>query len=797
MGRAYASKKSIQRYLRDRLRDLRLIRMDMRCRPFSGDSAAPELVMALDWSEVYAYIGGAGPPSGPLENVIENRHSVEAAHEVALSVLCDRGPVRNLILLPSYAAEMGHYVRAIQHTLLPQESAILERPDLEASLEASSTFHDLLHALSGDSADTNLAQIEPDDLRHRLATEDPRKLTRWVENEFGRFFLMAKLVWLTQLDALQKLIGDRSGATLTSLGQVEPEVAAVLENHDIRPFPSLEHLPYKQRKRDKTVIATKRDIAALAEIAATNVALHEHGKQLLFVTRDEDVIEAIEAQPGRFACLSDHYNRRWSTHGVPTITRTWSYFLELGAIWEGEDYEGTRRRAEEAYHDVLSKLTWIERGRGRGATSEVLKEIRRDFDNAVQNRRALVSTVRPWLPLERPSTTPDIQTLAVKAFISFVTDPAAFSQEREAIRNDLLKRLHDIQKSLTQTYRLGPRGATSGPFASLTGRLVRHIGVVRLSQDVRTPGFKQPLRSLLSSITSDTINDLSRIIPLLEQGHGLTEEGAMRDVARLELTTHFVAGGPEQVAYHLQAHREVHEGAEPLSGNWLCRQIITADHYLGLGAPVNASRGLRNAWVSIKDTMVSRKFGQQVLGLALLNCRLLLNLDWVEQHGEEVDAFPITGASTKPELMLAKNDLEAQLAVTGCRDLRVNHLRSIENNLVYACARLVPLYEPISNLDGEDIEGLRDQLLGDPIKSRVSTLARQSASGQMLDTVAYYHLKCAVVLNDQVGRREHLRKARHYLHRAESARPTGRTAMVVRRHRDLISELDQRRLLEA
>jgi hypothetical protein len=743
-------------------REVSCLADDLSCRPFS-ENGPLGLVVAVDWSEVHAYIFGGPPPRhDPLCEVAEP-HVAQAAHQLALSVLFDRLPDLQVpvFLLPPYVNEMAHFGCVVQSEGLALDVDLAEREALLSplrGLDAVGELRDLCLA----TPESLSPEAKFEHFRSRLSEIDEQRVLDWVESAFGGLFLLARLSDLRVLDALQHLIECRSdlGRRLGTLADVNSSVASQFRLY--RPDRAEWQSQLSQKHASglpgsltealrKPTGALRRDAEAMAWLACLNSIFHANGQQLIFATRSRDIAHVMDEHAGLFASLGDHHYHGTSGAPTPTIWRTWHYFFELGlALTTAPHAPATVARKQ--LTAIQSKSEVLNRAKHRSARAMAIqRKLTQDLGEHIHNMRAFLSAERPWLPIGQSVSD---EALASRLFVAYVTDPAEFQKQRKMILTTLRDRMREVQWQLPLLRSESPLlDSFDAPHIPLAKAFIEKFDLALLLSDVETPNLRSRYRGLFrymkSGPNSAVLESVSHVAADLERVRSaqLTGPGEA-DVAYLALLAVYATGAFPRLMSLLDDLKPVRERVRPLTARWVLDKLMYADARVVQRAPDRANAALRKAWRDAQAHSTSSR-GPALAATWLLYARLVLHLHWTEEKGENLLAFPVDPDDPdRLELESIADETDLWLRRPHVvKSLPSTLVRSLTNKWIYAIARLIPVVEGppiVAGVRSHSARRARELLDNARSGARVAYLIQQPRmKAEEYDTLGYYYLKRA------------------------------------------------------
>jgi hypothetical protein len=718
-----------RQYLEERLDDLVRLSSDLRCRPFAppptGDGSptgerGADLVVAVDWSEVYAYIAADAPPShdrlvklvqeaGSEADVAAGAEVARVAHQVALLMLFERLPSVGVpvILLPPYVRELEHYVRLTQARILREEGSGRTLREIEARMSREASVDREIEEIITLTA--GLRDV-PEDERYAKFKEIVRdretQVEELVEKAFGDMLRTTLLSARRPMKALRRLLEKPTEAgepALRTMSEVLPtEVLDRLRPDLLR----TEHWGEELRRQDhKSGLAFIRDAEALSLLEQLGPLLHEWGRQIVFVTRDRHLLAALEASPGRFAYLTSSEAAPLGDRAVSTIGRSWRVMLELALTLElgregGNRLDRARAAIERRIADTPERLEELRTGRrgrpedGTRPLAGLLEQIR----TSVQNSKAVLSTESPVL-----HTLADSRHNVIRLFVKYVTDPEGYAQARGRLRRRFLeeidKRQFEALVKLHSDQRFTRSDEVRAGFSPLAPKLLEGLGP--RARDAFPSGLRQVFDLLVVQMqggregAGTAQDDWKLRLEQLRDLAGRTRSSEPQ-IASAAAALLILAGRSrdafENINYLSSQYREVLDqgGVAEAAIESLC----LADRELIMNEPLAAAQQVREGHAAIDEGIrrgASRPH-DAIWHLAYLNAALLFHLDMADRKQERVHDFPRALQDTRRFAL----DCSLEVMVTSMRGPSpelTDRLRSrISNNIVYAAAKLAPIY---------------------------------------------------------------------------------------------------------
>ncbi|MDP9175718.1 MAG: hypothetical protein M3O30_17900 [Planctomycetota bacterium] len=700
----------LKEYLDERRRDLALLELDLRCPPFG--LGLNRLVLAVDWSEVFAYIFADRPRGDELLSRVIDKDIVDASHLAALTFVFERFP-GDVILIPPYVDEMSDFVRlahshALDDTLIRLDDA-RKRRRIASEHRVAEVIRRLkaLQDRVGGGGATDLAE----QFLETLKGEDRATLLGWIEESFGSLLLIARLSSVDGLRALSGLL-RADEPRLKTLANNRADLARWLSRRPIslkkweRELALLQPAPELGRRQGPT--ALKRDAQALAYLERLIPLMHARNEQLIFITRSSHLAEVMRKFPGRFAALGDDYMKFPSSPAIPspTICRNWRVLFEMAMVWDHQPGDSNAQISADVSKTLeqrslaLDALRTTLNGRDADRAAKALaKSLREDVEH---NRQVYVSTIRPNLMQMRKKADPT--RLAVGLFVDYVTDPAW--QDRSRISQELLETVNLIVDNLKR-YDGGtitdPWEAEGAVCRSVTRVFVRSAEPTTLTDDVTDSEMRETLNRMFEDIQRDGPTAPDSVADTLRRLNPDPTSHSDRDVqaARLLVTSLFRVGAVERLGLYESRYESLLKRMPVLSAGWTLDRLMISDFRSWRANPARANVWMRDSWDEIKNAGQAgangRTYALRTTGF--LNAWLRLHLDWIELHDEWINDFPIINEGGKQRFELEYILDEVRECIQRWPiDFRGERLatpvaRSIFANAVYAAGRLAPFIE--------------------------------------------------------------------------------------------------------
>lgn len=815
----HSKREALLHDLERRLQAVDQILLDLN-RGRTADSALPfaDTLTVVDWSEVHAYICASGViRTDPLLSLLSSHplgaHIVNGAHQAALSFLFHAFP-GPLVLLPPHVLELQTFVTLAQrfvsvntidavaltllHNQLVESSVPVRRLrdmfDKQLTRQSESA-----HPLTARDASAAIAA---------LSVDEADEIRSYVRKFFGPMFLLGRWMSVSAYRDLLRLLKERRLCFLRDHAAISRQVVSRLSRETAECSFWVSELPAAAEKAASLV---RNDARALGYLQALNYDLHCGDRQLLFVSRGADVAAVIRRHPEWFSCMADKYFRtvaypseREGAEGVehvPRLSREWTYFLELGAVWDPQDEARVRARLADRRDWLRSTLTSIssrtDAWSNSGSTKAVLADYIERVAMELENARAVWSAKSD--SLNRKLATPrsegdDLDSESLLAFLRYVTDPETFVVERDKLRDELAPVMAQFDATLPPSHQEDP----SGPYKPLLRRVVEKVPEAALTDR----GDEEDDRELLSQL----LVHIQRRLPwdsksLLAQ--------RLRNV-RPRTPTRDVAPGPElsparRLVLALQAYifndfrksrillpRRVLERLRGTSRVIAC--LVVADSWL-----LDAQR-LRKVDEVMQDVLNAVIGEAPAVRLAVLNALLGVELDAADEQGENPETFR---RSLQGELMLEKRlgDVVRCHATLVREPLDANLSISVANNVVYGTAKLAFIDGESEEEPGVVEHRAREALGHSSVREFVSLLeARHRLNPdrvEYLDTLAYYWFKLSVLDGREPERMRAMALAHRWIKAAlravgrqeEGPGVPARVARAVATHHALINSL--------
>lgn len=800
----------VRQYLQHLQRVLSVLRADCLLRPLNPEGTGMCRV-AVDWSEVHAYIfQGPAPVADPLNRFFPPE-LVEAAHQAGLTVLFERleEPV---LLLPPYLQELRNFIDLVrsQREILDLINSRYHDQQI-GDLYPKSSVARQLETFAEEWVTTRKGRRRPptdEDLRsyirdghaaQSLKQEiEPRTLKAWLESEYGVVFYLSRIFSSDAIRTLRSLLYGVGGgvpricAMRDSLRgftfDVDSAKRAILRWH--RALCEARVNDRSQKKEE----ARHWDAVALEYVARLNAWLALCGEQVLFVSRGRDLAQVIRQCPSHFACTLGPYPQLGRDRAPPLCLRGWYHFFELGIALSTADSPGDRSRVvEDRLQAVTTQLEWLETG--AKTARQILRLRESDLrDKTRQNREVFTSTLRTLSPMRKDSVKKQ-DLLAL--FVQHVTSAPEFEQERKEICDSIDRNIHGLQEVLDLFYAEGKHHRLHHrTFLDIVRATLRDVPDEKLRSIAPDARMQRALSGLRAAVISSAVP--ARLSPSLVKTIQSLHPGALEisdgNVSKLliQLLTAHALGAPRTVRYLVATFEDVI--APGLTLPWVLARVIDADAALSEALdPRDAASLLQQSWFAVRDHVEDVPSGRHEFpAMILLNNWLRVLSDWLDtavtygigqpQHGEVM-----------AELRLVLEQISRISARTSISDWPKQFrpfARSLVNNRLYGYAHL-----SWHSLRTDDHHAPLE-ILGDKAQTLCRSLRRayvaNGGSDSEADTLGWALLMMAAC-NREGGSRslEHAREARKYLLVATEAEDH-RTVQTAELHLDiLLSEFPQ------
>jgi hypothetical protein len=854
-----AQLRAMRKVLERRQQSLDALLLDIKTSQ-SNKQLFEQITLVVDWSEVHAYVCGSGlSRQDPLFTLFQADDSSEAgriksslldgAHQSALSFLFEVFPGTAIVLPPhvielvAFVKNAGLYIdmREVDDDWLKNlHSQIMSQSEAIRTLKQ--VYDELVN--QGDFPSKN-ATVE--DIREilfaKLSEKHANEIQDWIRRIFSPMFLLGRWISVNAYKDLLDLMRCED----------RPPRLRFLEDHEntksfskklceeIRDIgfwkEELPHIP------DKSPRLVENDARAMAFLQGLNVRLSEQGRQLLFVSRGQDINGVLSKYPEWFSCMSDEYFSEydeiegWKEVGdAPLISRSWHYFLELGAVCDlavndqltilnrpNENWQILLEDRREQIKSILSSLPEKQQ-HSQDVREKIASYISKEEAWLEKNVQALCSA-RSAQFRNRPNRKSNISSLIgaepLIAFLSYITDPDLFRQERQKLLDELAPVLVELNKVLPPIQASEP----SDVFKPILHHVLEKIDCQDMFfTSISNESLRKLLTGLLEAIKNGhQIHQVPDLIKGLREfrqtaiGQPEKEREAGNDspVGRLIFSLHAYSCNQFKKARLLLPERLIRQlpGLSKVVG-WL---LIADCWLLGEHKLWKADSNMEEALKSFSER------NEPILRIVLVNACLGMELDASDEHdGENPDGFRISfehhvlaehGANLnefRQPTRIQDRLEQLEKLVSSVKIKLPDELNiSVMNNRLYAVSRLSFPKE----LEDADLVGI--DKVDDPVvlNERMTRLANdleelipilQSKSIEtifLLDTLSYYYYKVATLpsSSQNQNRRQKARQAaishsntamETLEEKRKNNQPCSRAARALEAHRFLLDRME-------
>ncbi len=769
-------------YLFERARNRLLVYQDLKAGVYAENADTGWLV---DWSEVYSYIYSSPPNSqDPLLQLTRELGRESLAREtqqVSLSLLFDRIPQQK-VLVPPYEYELRLFLDMLRAHALELKADISSHAAqyLNVDLSTLESAPEMLRELAKDR--------NPEMVASKLDRIDDLELQRLIDfigQNFGAYLLVARASTGNVLEGLRHLLAEGARPGNGGITTCPGAWAEIIDSSEgaIQPLPWANSTPNAHLGIHPG--AKQRDAAALGQIQQLAATRALHGQATFFVSRDRWIGRVVDRWPGDFACFSAAYAQD-RFEGVPaTILRTPNYFFELAVALSGDTQEDqvllAHRRQRQAQGEFFSHRA---SSGSKTSLKFMVDNTQQQLDTVKRYQEAYVGTTRPWLPNQK--LTSDC-AMIIRDFIRLITDPNRLKAVRESVAERLDLQLAELP--LIESGSAIPE--VKGGFVVLTASLARRLPLNALVPLVTSPGIKALHRRLMQKLSGriSAVGGNPEVLRKQLASNSKRRGQSPTDKLLLRTAWAFCAVGNPHSVVGMEDDWSTSPVTQRTVPHHVLGALMIADAYQSFGGTDNADNALRDCYGRISTL----RAGNELWLIAILNAWLTHHLEVIEAIGEAQAGFPrgtFLGESS-PDVTLKSILAKVLEIVTEPRTSEVldkaKPLRdSIYNNLVYAAARLTPIY-PGTGAQEIGVEEALVQHAAEVLSRRCrrpSTTWGSLWLAQYFDTLAYYYLKRAVV-HRAAGQNEKadslMEDARDHIQKSSKTAPEASAGNHVRR----------------
>lgn len=751
--RVKAKYKHVEEYLEARIADIERLMLDLQCRPFTDDPLAPELVVAVDWSEVLSYAAAHLPhPSDPVLRYLKGEsntlsHLAMSAHEIALIFLFERrlpDKLRRVMLTP-HLAEMQHYCQVLLASNV-LDAADIDR-NIRTAMHASKEFR-VLKACITESHNIQDHKLLREELINKLGTT---KLLDWMEKDFGPYLRLARAYAAESLPALREMFDPNTKSSgrskIVGLFDVVPWLETLTQSALQRRYTMV----MRQRTISKKIGVSKkignieRDADALAILASAGPLLNSTGQQLVFVSRDRNIRGVMEAHTSEFGCLADHYvnqpKRIGPGNGAVPMYRSWRGFLELAIHWD-RDTSTVHERLEARLSALIGH--WQRLRREPESAKNMSEILAVEWQEDISNIHQMLATENP--ELSKPKTG-DADEFILRTIIQYVTDPKEFDSQRRTMRLKIAEQLESID--LTVGTGIHAMLVEQGQYDALASTFVSRYALPPISTDILRPVDQTKLRAEITVFNAKSSANQSGLAQALTWHSTLSTKGTSEAYHAFITLVILYGRTTAQDFMRLQPRLDRRLKDLPSSSwEWILAVLMHVDALLALDDKVAAERVFHQALIEAEKHAVVGDM-RNTMYQALCNAKLLHELDASDAVGERIHLLP----ERAPSLRVDWNRIHALFKV---ELLDNNHkgiaYRSICNNLVYGAARLSPIFNEAHGIPeySKEVELNKAVDLHDPCVLAAVEILRNHhpKTPEQVDTLGYYLTKRAYALTN-------------------------------------------------
>lgn len=725
------------------------------------------IVVAVDWSEVQHYIqvqdaykrtsAGSGRKDVELIN---------GAHQAALSSLFWHFPSR-LLLLPPYHSELVgfvSYARFIEQALNPDirtAQEILER----ASREDPRLRRLLAQAAQGvdRSTSSSAAYIEAWKALAKKGTPDVSgDLKSWLSTQFAPFYLHLRTLSVEALGSLRELLAPKGNQASRLMALVDLESGAndglrapLIVTTEAIVFWEEELRLFNPEKQDRM---RQNDAVALAYLQLLNPLLHDRGQKLLFVTRSADIRAVMKAYPGTFG---DLFVEGGAGASLPTMARTWVYFMELQDLRSSDESLSTRlgRRLEAIGNE--SKSIGLEHN---------LRQIQKELSNV----QSMETGRKQDLHARVQNSTEEL----LVALMQVAADPDEFVRAKQEIRAGIREKIDKLAEfiDVPETFVLyfGEDARYKSIFLSVLEKLGPEP-FCEMESEVNATALRDMLTYIVGEAGPEVLNKWKQS----GSWNRNLDSQPGSDQLRLEATWHYCMGlhSSPSVARALENASQL-----PLFA-FAHLKLMQTDVYLRNRRINPADSALRSIGAAIGRERQQVQPSAVELNVAVASARVLLYIDEAEGYGESLARLP-AGGDGRPVLASVRDVMwEQYLRHESVVSSNLRLFPAILNNYIYSACRLVGVISCDEDLLGPLYRDILDRLtsLED---------AEETLNASICDSLCYYYTKAALRVSQPDSL---LLEAEKWLERAQakanSEKPVQRLMRSIDRHQLLLNDV--------
>jgi hypothetical protein len=589
-------------------------------------------VLVVDWSEIHSYICGSGPPrTDSLFELSPDKERVHGAHQAALSFLFEAFP-NQLLVLPPHVRELMWFIEAAQ------QFADLRRVDEQLLRELYEKLDgDVVQQVKQAHADwqelhpgRSPRDIELSQIFRKLDEGASDTIRRCLTQNFAPMFLLGRWLTIDAVRDLQRLLDRGENRRVLFLNDYDQDLSRALSSRtqDLERW-RVELSP--RASKDKSLAAN--DARALAYLQALNCDQHaRRGKQLLFVTRSEDLLGAVRNRPEWFSCLADRYStaevldRPVDGSAPVTIIRNWIYFFELGAAWRpGQNLQADIARRLDAVRAMLASLPRDEHLSQATFSQSARQTLERYFETEaglLNNIQTLSSAQNAQFTGRGSHGSTDRPLID---FLRFVTDPAEFIKQRSELQDEMKDLVERINAVLPPV----PSAPKNSRYRPILRSILEVLPAETFVEDISKSKLKNLTTRLLRLIRENrhSIPPSSQIGKELEE---LNEPALMRDpvVALVQSLYAYIYQAYDKALALVLQRRGLPGAAQ------LLRLLLIADYWLLQHERLHKVDEQFAAMLKLDCT----NRGTQIQ-LALVNARVELDLEASYEHNEDPASF--------------------------------------------------------------------------------------------------------------------------------------------------------------
>jgi hypothetical protein len=750
-------------------------------------------VVAVDWSEIFSYLTFTRPREAESDDAF-------AIHYAGLNYLLFRLPCQ-LVLLPPYAEEMGHFItmlrtKALLVKLTTTEAFGEKYGDLVKEITAfhkNKKYKAFRSVLAGDWSAIDDLPDDAWDLLERLFKEQVPSL-----------FLDVQESSAGAMKSLRDLLNSES----QGYRRLRPLTAfsAVSESGARRSLEGWRHwLAEMTLHRPRLERQNRADALALGYLQALQQAMLDRGVPVYFASRSYSMLRIMESHAGEFQPYA--FPDTDASRRSRSSWRSWDYFAELGyyATWSPSADDQTDpslaieqdvRRREAKIDQAILNAERQGKDEVDGASFDWKHLQWRNIDDweVLRGSFDLEGIRRQSHWSKRFSRPREARVVELLRSVLSTTKAQEFLDRRGQLARQILENIDGMfADCLTTESRVFARPSHTGE-AIATQSLVEiataHLNVATLFENslkpvsLTSPSVQAAIRNL-RTLTSDPravdrVETAQRLLHLVanDLGKQALSQGSKDWLAGA--ATFFGGSFPDSMRY-LPAWLDTHSSAAS-TGLGLATRALCAEAYRQLKDSESGMQVLLDLPIEKADEMERSQTSQNLTWRCLIG---QLQIDWMANAKEAFEIFPRPfGRRTETDVILPMMAPVASVLGSAIAPLDLQ-IRSA-NILLYLAARHIPENIFDVHIAGEARD---DSPYVERQKQRLRWFSRENSfipreeflaierwlrthtetddSGRSLHTLGYFNWKVFLLTNDPTRGGDALRYFDAALTRAE------------------------------